>query len=142
MCIAQRPRQSDPDTGGRLTLPPFEETELADPRLLVSAAAEIFRMRRARDKVMPEGLTGEPAWDILLALYSEEPGELTVSSVCHSSGVPASTAARWIGVMASRGILERTKHPRDERLVFVSLTIKGRLIVERCLRAMLRATQV
>lgn len=98
-------------------------------------------MRRARDRVMPEGLTGEPAWDILLALYSEEPGELTVSSVCHGSGVPPTTAARWIGVLASQGFLERTKHPRDDRVVLVSLTAKGRLIVERCLKAMLRANR-
>jgi len=98
-------------------------------------------MRRARDRVMPSGLTGEPAWDILLALYSEDPGELTVSSVCHGSGVPPTTAARWIGVLDVRGFIERSKHPRDDRIVLVSLTPQGRVIVERCLKAMLRATR-
>ena len=98
-------------------------------------------MRRARDRVMPEGLTGEPAWDILLALYSEGPADLTISSVCHGSGVPPTTAARWIGVLEARGLLERSKHPRDDRVVLVCLTAQGRLIVERCLKAMLRATR-
>jgi DNA-binding MarR family transcriptional regulator len=117
----------------------FAENELDDPQLLASAAAEIYRMRRARDRIMPPGLTGEPAWDILLALYSEEPSELTVSSVCYGSGVPPTTASRWIGVLTARGLVERKQHPRDDRVILVSLTANGRLVVERSLRAMLRS---
>ena len=56
--------------------------EIDDPELLSNAAGEIYRMRRARDRYLPKELTGEPAWDILLALYAEEPAKLPVSSLC------------------------------------------------------------
>jgi DNA-binding MarR family transcriptional regulator len=119
-------------------LPPFEDSELDDPRLLSSAAAEVYRMRRARDRIMPAGLMGEPAWDMLLALYSEEPDNLTVSSLCYGSCVPATTALRWIGVLGEEGLVERSRHARDGRIMLVSLTADGRATVERSLKAMLR----
>jgi DNA-binding MarR family transcriptional regulator len=122
-------------------LPPFEDAELSDPQLLSSAAAEVYRMRRARDRVMPAGLMGEPAWDILLALYSEEPGDLTVSSLCYGSGVPATTALRWIGVLDKAGLVERSRHQRDGRIMLVSLSADGRAMIERSLKAMLRAAR-
>jgi DNA-binding MarR family transcriptional regulator len=122
-------------------LPPFENSELDNPQLLASAAAEIYRMRRARDRLMPQGLVGEPAWDILLALYSEEADKLTVSSVCYGSGAPNTTALRWIGVLTRQGLVERTQHPRDARVILLSLTDQGRLVLERSLKAMLRASR-
>lgn len=123
------------------TLPPFDDSQLDDPHLLSSAAAEIYRMRRARDQNMPEGLMGEPAWDILLALYAEEPAQLPASTVCYGSGVPQSTASRWIGVLEKGGLVERTEHPRDSRITLLSLTPAGRLTVERSLKAMLRGSR-
>jgi DNA-binding MarR family transcriptional regulator len=122
-------------------LPPFEEVELDDPQLLSSAASEIYRMRRARDREMPDGVMGEPAWDILLALFAEEPAKLPVSTVCYGSGVPSTTALRWIGVLEAQGLLERTQHTRDARIVLLSLTDQGRLAMERSLNAMLRASR-
>jgi DNA-binding MarR family transcriptional regulator len=121
------------------SLPQFEESELDNSQLLSSAAAEIYRMRRARDRQMPPDLVGEPAWDMLLALYSEEPAKLPISTVCYGSGVPPTTALRWIGVLDEGGLVERTKHHRDGRIVLLSLTEQGRLVVERSLKAMLRA---
>jgi DNA-binding MarR family transcriptional regulator len=123
------------------TLPPFEEHELEDKQLLSSAAAEIYRMRRARDRIMPNGLMGEPAWDILLALYAEDAEKLTISSLCFGAGVPQTTALRWIGTLNKVGLVVRNPHPRDGRLILVSLSEQGRLIVERCLKAMLRASR-
>lgn len=122
-------------------MPPFDAIELDDPQLLSSAAAEIYRMRRARDRHMPAGLMGEPVWDILLALYSEEPARLPVSTVCYGSGTPPTTGLRWIGVLEKRGLLERANHERDGRMILLSLTHDGRLIVERCLKEMLRAAR-
>jgi DNA-binding MarR family transcriptional regulator len=121
------------------TLPSFEEKELHDPQLLACAAAEIYRMRRARDQILPDDLVGEPAWDILLALFAEEPAQVSVSSLCYASGVPATTALRWINVLSQRGMIERVQHPRDGRVVLVSLTESGRLSVGRALQSMLRA---
>lgn len=122
-------------------MPPFDTIELDDPQLLSSAAAEIYRMRRARDRYMPAGLMGEPAWDILLALYSEQPAKLPVSTVCYGSGTPFTTGLRWIRVLEAQGLLERANHHKDGRIILLSLTSGGRLIVERCLKEMLHAAR-
>lgn len=129
--VPAKPKDND-------ALPPFEASDLDDPALLCGAAAELYRMRRARDRIMPSGLMGEPAWDILLALYSERPGDLTVSSLCYGSGVPETTALRWIGVLDREGLVERSKHQRDARITLVTLSTEGRALVERSLKAMLR----
>jgi len=123
------------------SLAEWKDSDLDDCRLLTSAAAEIYAMRRARDRYMPDGLASEPAWDMLLALYSEEPSKLPVSSLCYGSGVPMTTALRWIGVLESQGLVERTRHRRDRRINLLSLTREGSSMVERCLRAILRAAQ-
>ena len=123
------------------SLAEWKDSDLDDCRLLTSAAAEIYAMRRARDRYMPDGLASEPAWDMLLALYSEEPSKLPVSSLCYGSGVPMTTALRWIGVLESQGLVERTRHRRDRRINLLSLTREGSSVVEQCLRAILRAAQ-
>jgi DNA-binding MarR family transcriptional regulator len=120
-------------------LKPYDESNFDDPQFLSAAAAEIYRMRRARDHVLPSELTGEPAWDMLLAMYSEEATGMTISSVCYGSGVPHSTAVRWISMLEQEGLIERVEHPRDEKIILVSLTASGRSLVEAALKAMLRA---
>jgi DNA-binding MarR family transcriptional regulator len=122
-------------------MPASIDDELDNPERLSNAAGEIYRMRRARDRYLPKELTGEPAWDILLALYAEEPAKLPVSSLCFGSGAPQTTALRWIGVLGKSGLIERTQHPRDASVLLLSLTEQGRLVIERSLRAMLRAAR-
>jgi DNA-binding MarR family transcriptional regulator len=118
-------------------LPSFSESELDNPQLLARAATEMYSMRKARDRVMPSGLVGEAAWDMLLALYSEQPAKLTVSSLCHGAAVPISTALRWVGILTARALVEQSTHQRDGRTLLLSLTDEGRAAVERCLKAML-----
>jgi len=125
----------------RATLPPLEDSDLDDPHLLACAAGEIYRMRQARNQVLPQALMSEPAWDILLVLYAEQPERLPVSSVCYASGVSSTTAERWIGTLEKRGLVERTPHPLDRRVLSLSLTNEGRLTMTRALQAMLRAAR-
>lgn len=122
-------------------LVPFDDSNFDNPEFLTAAAATLYRMRRARDHLLPKGLMGEPAWDMLLALYSEEPARLTVSSVCYGSGVPHTTALRWIGMLQSQGLVEHIEHPRDQKVILLSLTDEGRVLVEGTLKAMLRASR-
>jgi DNA-binding MarR family transcriptional regulator len=107
--------------------------------LLVAVASQLYHMRRSRDRLMPKGLMGEPAWDVLLALFSEEPGRVTLSAVSQASGVPPTSAYRWIDLLSAEGLVERIAHPRDANLMFVSLTEKGRACVRECLGALFRA---
>lgn len=127
--------------GDTSNLPERTDSELDDRRLLASAATEIYAMRRARDRYMPNGLASEPAWDILLALYSEQPNKLPVSNLCYGSGAPMTTALRWIATLDGEGLVERSKHHRDGRIVLLSLTAKGCSVIERCLKAMLAVGQ-
>ena len=110
-----------------------------DARTLRNAAAKFYRMRRARDRLIPEELTGEPAWDILLALFAESPERLPMSSACFGSGVPQSTALRWVATLETRKLVKRRAHSRDDGLILLALTDEGTRVVERCITAMLRA---
>lgn len=55
---------------------------------------KIIRARRARDDVFGKDLFADPAWDILLdlAIARAENKQVSVTSLCIASGVPATTA--------------------------------------------------
>ncbi len=61
-------------------LPPSDANYVKNARLRESAL-ELYLMRRARDRKLPKALVGEPAWDMLLHLYSEQPAKVTASSL-------------------------------------------------------------
>lgn len=86
-------------------------------------ARQLLRERRDRDVVLNVELLGDPAWDMLLDLFvaGEEAKTISVSSLCLASGVPPSTALRWITVLADRDLIVRINDPRDGRRVNISL---------------------
>jgi len=93
----------------------------------VRLVREITRARRRRDAAFGHKLFGEPAWDILLELYLSEltHRKMSVSDACLASGVPLTTALRWVGTLAKEGWISRKSDPFDGRRVFVSLTQQG-----------------
>jgi len=76
---------------------------LPDPRLVRT----IIRHRQLRAKFFDAGLFADPAWDILLDLTAAraEHARVSVTSLCSASGVPPTTALRWIGQMTQGGLL-------------------------------------
>jgi DNA-binding MarR family transcriptional regulator len=88
-----------------------------------------------RDRLLDGKLFGEPAWDILLALYHLAPlgRELTVSGLCCCAGVPQTTAFRWQATLFKQGLIERCPHDTDHRMHFVRLTERGRTFLEEYL---------
>jgi DNA-binding MarR family transcriptional regulator len=83
-------------------------------------------VRKARDlrrRFLDPELFGEPAWDILLDLYSANLAQkrVAVGSVCIASGVPATTAIRWLAAMEAKGLVRRRPDPSDRRRIFVEL---------------------
>lgn len=116
----------------------FKEDELADPKVLVCAAAEMFAMRRARDRVIPKGLVGEPGWDILLQLYANQPLEIPVSVLSDGSGIAPSCGSRWIAALAAEGFILPAPHPTTSGDPLVSLTPEGHRKIGDYLMAMLR----
>lgn len=108
--------------------------------LLRIAATEMYAMRRRRDKYVPKGLMGEPAWDILLALFSSQARMLNSTDLCNAAVVPGTTGLRWLQTLVSKGLITKAHPPHnaDQRMIFYSLTGDGRSIIAQALTAMLR----
>ena len=84
----------------------------------------IIRQRQLRAKFFDGELFADPAWDMLLDLTAArvEHTRVSVTSLCIASGVPPTTALRWIGQMTAAGLLERVEDETDRRRVFITLT--------------------
>ena len=96
---------------------------LPDPRLV----RRILRQRQLRARFFDGDLFGDPAWDMLLDLTAAraEHTRVSVTSLCIASGVPPTTALRWIGQMTEAGLLERVEDETDRRRAFIALTDKA-----------------
>lgn len=72
----------------------------------------------------PEATFEDPQWMMMLELFiaSEEGRNVSISSLCVASGVPATTALRHIRTLVARGMFERVSHPRDKRICHVRLS--------------------
>ncbi|MFB0610866.1 winged helix DNA-binding protein [Aurantiacibacter poecillastricola] len=85
---------------------------------------QIIRQRRIRARFFDENLFADPAWDMLLDLTAArvEHARVSVTSLCLASGVPPTTALRWIGQMTEAGLFERVEDDTDRRRAFVRLS--------------------
>jgi DNA-binding transcriptional ArsR family regulator len=106
------------DGRGRLmrkTRPP-----LPDPRLL----RRIIRHRQLRARFFEGDLFADPAWDMLLDLTAAraEHKRVSVTSLCIASGVPPTTALRWISQLTEAGLVQRIEDDTDRRRAFIALT--------------------
>lgn len=84
----------------------------------------IMRARRLREQFFPGGLFADPAWDMILDLVTAryEGRRISVSSLCIASGVPPTTALRWIGQLTRKGVFRRVQDETDGRRVFIELS--------------------
>ena len=106
------------------------------PREYRVAAASVRRLlaaRRLRNQYIGKDLFTDPAWDMLLDLWAArlEGKQVSVSSLCIAAGVPATTALRWIGVLADRNLVERQPDANDKRRMYVELTDAAVTALER-----------
>lgn len=121
-------------------IPPSAEAarRTTDRQSLLSRARIVIATRRTRERYFDRDLFGEPAWDILLALYvTEDSGSrFTTSKLADFIGVPLSTVVRWIKTLEQQSLVERVDHPTDRRVVFIHLLEKGRKALDAFLGAM------
>lgn len=96
---------------------------LPDPRLV----RRIIRQRQLRARYFDGDLFADPAWDMLLDLAAAraEHTRVSVTSLCIASGVPPTTALRWITQMTEAGLLERIDDETDRRRAFIALSDKA-----------------
>ncbi len=111
------------ETGGERSLIRTPRAPLPDPRLV----RLIIRQRQLRGQLFDPELFADPAWDILLDLTAAraEHTRVSVTSLCIASGVPPTTALRWIGQMVETGLLERVEDETDRRRAFIQLSDKA-----------------
>lgn len=102
------------------------------PRELGNLAGRIYDARRIRDKMMNRKLFGEPAWDMLLALYClPTRGELlTITGLTHAANASGTTGHRWQQVLTEEELIERGPEGIDKRKQLVRLTDKGRELLQ------------
>ncbi|WP_233548494.1 winged helix DNA-binding protein [Aurantiacibacter zhengii] len=88
---------------------------------------KIITARRLRARFMNAELFADPAWDMLLDLTAArvEHARVSVTSLCIASGVPPTTALRWIGQMTEAGLFERVEDDCDRRRAFIRLSDKA-----------------
>lgn len=95
---------------------------------LLRFAKGIHAARLRRQDFLGAELLGEPGWDMMLALFiaALEQYSLTISNLIAASGVPPTTALRWIEVLHDRGFVSRKPNKLDRRVIFIELETEGR----------------
>lgn len=111
---------------------------LGDRRRLTLVAKAVQRERLRRVDCFPQGLFGEPSWDILLDLFIawQSGEERLVKEACIASQVPEATALRYIDLLIKAGLVDRRQDPNDQRRKFVRLTGDGRARMKAYFEAM------
>jgi DNA-binding MarR family transcriptional regulator len=102
---------------------------------LLRLSTKLYEARRGRDRMFNNQLFGEPAWDMLLALYCLPSRGifLGVTSLGHAANIPPTTGLRWQKVLLEEGLICRGPHVSDSRKQLVGLTDKGRMLMDRYL---------
>lgn len=87
-------------------------------------AERLYAERRRRDDLFPPGLFGEPAWDLLLALFiAREKGQPIILSAAYRAGrVSDTTGRRLLDQLEREGMISRRRAPRSRKTRLVELT--------------------
>ena len=93
-------------------------------QFILAKTIELYRERRRRERIFSLDLFGEPAWDILLDLFSAhlQNKRISVTSVCIAANVAPTTALRWISELQENLLIERFDSDTDRRVKWVRLT--------------------
>ncbi|HYD06490.1 MAG TPA: hypothetical protein VEC60_12235 [Reyranella sp.] len=106
---------------GKKTSAPASLSSEAEVLILAKAAQDD---RKRRLDFFRKDLFGEPAWDILLDVFIQERigKPLSVMASYIGSAASTGTAHRYLKLLISDGLIERTGDPKDNRRSFLTLT--------------------
>ena len=106
--------------------------------VLCERARQIRYSRDLRAESFDQNIFGEPAWDILLALYTIDGDRrrLSTRELCELAGVALTTGLRWLDSLEEQGMVDRAPNPFDQRMVYVELADGGRAAMDHYLSQM------
>ena len=99
---------------------------------LRAVARFTLEARQGRVEHFSPAMFGEPAWDLLLALYLTEADTRApaLSSLAKTAGIAITTAFRWIDYLEEKRLIERERSSDDARALTVALSEVGRTRLE------------
>lgn len=83
---------------------------------------------------LPPTLIEETAWDILLALHSDDGHRLSLDKLGSIASVPQLTLNQWLALLEDRQLITGAKHEFEQDIRAV-LTPAGRELLDRYLSA-------
>lgn len=96
------------------------------PSELRARAEHCLQWGRLKSRTLDigNGLFSDSCWNMCLDIYicGLKDEQVTVSAVAHSSGIPMTTAMRYINVMVDQRLLEKSQNPDDNRMIFVTVS--------------------
>lgn len=98
---------------------------------LLLRARALFAERTRRAEFFNRSIFGEPAWDMLLALYTLDGQRMTVGRLVNVIGAPQTTALRWLDYLEKERFVARRPDPDDLRVSCIELQDHGRELLDR-----------
>lgn len=124
------------EEGGDLYKLSAEEDSSLSPHIMnLAKLRAILHQHKVRDLVFKMDFFGDPAWNMMLTLMQAylEKTDVSVSTLRDASGVPATTALRWISRLTQAKLCKRVNDQNDHRRSFIVLTEKGRRLMTQFL---------
>jgi hypothetical protein len=111
-------------------------------QVLLRRALVTMEMRQLRHKFLNPAMFGEPAFDMLLALYvtNASPAILSLRILSPVIGVSESCAARWLKLLVDDGLVLKVGGQLGEPgSIHAALTDKGRIVLDEYFKALEKA---
>lgn len=120
------------------------DQEAGQRRILLEVARRVIKFGRWRVNLFDRAMLGEPAYDLLLALYvaEEDLGHVTATQLAECADVAQSSAQRWIDYLVGKQLVERSPHRHDKRSSVHRLSAKGRAALDELFLELMKVAKV
>ena len=100
--------------------------------MLLGRALATMAMRRLRHSFLNPAMFGEPAFDMLLALYvtNASPAILSLRVLSPTIGISEACAARWLKLLVDEGLVLSVSVEGEPGGIHAALTDKGRIVLD------------
>ena len=91
-----------------------------------ATAGHILRLRRAARSYFVPSSISEPAWTLMLSLYTlGQTDRTSVGSIAKRAQLPTTTTSRWLRQLHHDGYISLLSDGRDKRALRVAITTAG-----------------